>query len=191
MRDEHLGPLAEAAIAGVHDADRMPFQVAWTDAEPATLRREMARHQWSMRTRTKPDDWSVAFAILLGGRPIGVQDVSGSDFAARRTIESGSWLTRSEQGRGYGTEMRAAILLLAFDHLGAEWAESSAAAWNASSLAVSRRLGYRDNGVTRVHPRADEVVDEQRVRLHRDDFARPEWTLRMEGLDAARPELLG
>ena len=191
VSDEDIAPLAEAAIAGVHDADRTPFQVPWTDGPPEVLRRGIARHQWSMRTRTRPDDWTVAFAVLEDGRPVGVQDVSGPDFAARRTVESGSWLTLSAQGRGLGTEMRAAILLWAFDALGAAWAESSAAAWNARSLGVSRRLGYRDNGVTRVHPPGHEPVDDRRVRLHRDELVRPAWTLRTEGLDAALPELLG
>lgn len=191
VRDEDLEGLVDAALAGIHDADRMPFQVPWTDQEPDVLRRELARFQWSLRVRSRPEDWSLPLAILQDGVPIGVQDVSGRDFAARRTVESGSWLTRSAQGRGLGTEMRAAALLLAFDHLGAEWAESSAAAWNERSLGVSRRLGYRPNGVARVHPRGDEVVDELRLRLHRDELVRPEWTLRVEGLDLARPQLLG
>lgn len=191
VRDDDLEGLADAALAGIHDADRMPFQVPWTDQEPDVLRRELARFQWSQRTRSRPGDWRLPLVVLEHDVPVGVQDVEGRDFAARRTIESGSWLTRSAQGRGLGTEMRAAILLLAFDHLDAEWAESSAASWNERSLGVSRRLGYRPNGVSRVHPRGDEVTDEQRVRLHRDDLVRPGWALRVEGLDRALPELLG
>ena len=191
VRDEDLDALVDAALAGVHDPGTMPFGVPWTDQPPDVLRREFVRFQWSLRTRTRPDDWTLPLVVLEDGRPVGVQDVAGRDFTARRTIESGSWLTRSAQGRGLGTEMRAAILLLAFDALGAEWAESSAAAWNARSLGVSRRLGYRLNGVSRVHPDGHDAVEEQRVRLHRDDLVRPGWTLRVEGLERVRPELLG
>lgn len=56
-----------------------------------------------------------------------MQDVSAHEFPLLRTVHSGSWLTQSVQGRGIGREMRAAILLLAFDHLGAAAALSEAA----------------------------------------------------------------
>jgi len=57
-------------------------------------------------------------------------------------VSTGSWLGMRHQGKGFGTEMRAAILMLAFDHLGAKTARSSAFTDNPRSLAVSRRLGY-------------------------------------------------
>ena len=44
--------------------------------------------------------------------------------------------------------MRVAILGLAFDHLGAQAAITSARIENAASLGVSRHIGYRDNGVS-------------------------------------------
>lgn len=56
---------------------------------------------------------------------------------------------------------------------------------NASSLAVSRKLGYVLNGVTRVRTRPGEVVDLQHVRLSRGDFRRPEWSSGMTGVPAA------
>jgi RimJ/RimL family protein N-acetyltransferase len=43
--------------------------------------------------------------------------------------------------------MRAAVLQLAFAGLGAEYAISSAFIDNAASLAVSRKLGYADDGI--------------------------------------------
>jgi RimJ/RimL family protein N-acetyltransferase len=58
-------------------------------------------------------------------------------------------LAQSARGAGIGTLMRTAVLALAFDHLGAQAAVSSAREDNAASLGVSRRLGYRDNGVSR------------------------------------------
>jgi RimJ/RimL family protein N-acetyltransferase len=109
----------------------------------------------------------------------------------RRTVESGSWLTREQQGRGFGTEMRAAMLSFVFDHLDADVAESGAATWNTRSLAVSRKLGYRDNGVASFVGRPGQRVDEVLLRLERDDFVRPAWQLRVEGVDAARRELIG
>jgi RimJ/RimL family protein N-acetyltransferase len=190
VRDEDLGALADAALAGVHDPAVMPFGNAWTDAPDCDLVRGMARWHWGQRSQVSVEDWNLNFAVLRDGVPIGVQDVRAEHFALRRTVSSGSWMTRAQQGQGLGTEMRAAMLLFVFDHLGAEVAESSAAEWNTASLGVSRRLGYRDNGVTRIEARG-QVQVERRVRLVPEDFVRPEWTLTVEGAQEARAELLG
>lgn len=189
VRDVDIPPLAQAALDGVHDTDRSPFGVPWTDADPEELPRNLASFQWSLRGRVAPQNWTIAFAVLAEGRVIGSQDLAARDFANRRTVETGSWLTQREQGRGYGAEMRAALLLFAFDVLGAEWAESSAAAWNQRSLGVSRKLGYELNGVSRAAPRAGEAVDEQRVRLVRDAFRRPEWDIVTRGVGPALAQL--
>ncbi|MGW9114863.1 GNAT family N-acetyltransferase [Microbacterium sp. NPDC055683] len=191
LRDDDLAPLADAAIAGIHDRDRTPFQTPWADAEPATLRREFARFHWGRRARISPGSWGLSFAVRADGVPVGIQDLDADDFAALRTVHTGSWLTRSAQGRGIGTEMRAAVLLFAFDVLGAEWAVSGAASWNAASLGVSRRLGYRENGITRVHPQPGQVDDMIGLRLAAEEFARPDWALQIDGAEAARHSLVG
>jgi len=189
-RDDDLAALAEAAIRGIHDADRLPFAHAWTDAPPETLRREMARYFWRERAAVVPGTWMLNFAVIEDGVPIGVQDLRAVDFTPLRTVSTGSWLTRSRQGDGVGTEMRAAILAFAFDHLGAEVAESAALDWNEGSLGVSRKLGYRDNGVKRVTARPGVVERELLLRLEREDFVRPAWELRVEGVEAARRALV-
>lgn len=191
LRDEDLPGLVDAALSGVHDPARMPFGVPWTDAEPDTLARSLAQYHWNLRAGLTADSWGVSFTVFRGSRPIGVQELHARRFATRKTIESGSWLASADQGQGLGTEMRAALLLFAFDHLHAEWAESSAVAWNEPSLRVSAKLGYDVNGMTRTQTRADEVVDEVRVRVGRKGFARPAWTLITEGAEAATTFLLG
>lgn len=65
-----------------------------------------------------------------------------------------------------GKEMRAAVLSLAFDHLGAEVASSGAWEWNATSLGVSRALGYVDNGWFR-HEHLGRTGVQRRVVLER------------------------
>jgi RimJ/RimL family protein N-acetyltransferase len=190
VRDDDLPGLLDAVAAGIHDPDVMPFGVPWTDAEPEVLRREFARYQWGKRSRVRPGTWDLSFTVLRDGVPIGVQDLSAVDLGVRRTVSSGSWLTKAQQGIGLGKEMRAALLTFAFDHLGVEFAESSAATWNRASLAVSHTLGYQDNGQSLVVKRPGEVQTEQRVRLAREDFKRPDWRLELEGLDLALPELL-
>ncbi|MGI6878162.1 GNAT family N-acetyltransferase [Microbacterium sp. gxy059] len=173
----------------MHDASRTPFGFPWTDAPAEELPRNLAAYQWGLRGRVDPAFWAIVFAVHVDGRVVGSQELSAHDFANRRTVNSGSWLTSSAQGRGLGTEIHAALLLFAFDVLGAEWAESSAAAWNERSLAVSRRRGYRDNGVTRVSPRPGEPVDEQRVRLSKGECRRPSWSIAVRGADRALAQL--
>ncbi|MGN6197057.1 GNAT family N-acetyltransferase [Humibacter sp.] len=191
VRDEDLPGLVENALAGVHDPARMPFGVPWTDAEPEELARSFAQYHWRNRVNTTPNRWGITFTVLRGGEPIGIQELRAHDFDSLRTVESGSWLTRSQQGLGLGTEMRAGLLMFAFDVLDAEWAQSSAASWNRPSLTVSEHLGYVPNGVNRVRTRPTEIADEIRLRLHRDDFIRPPWSVGIEGADAALRQLIG
>lgn len=189
VRDEDLGPLVRAALAGIHDPGVMPFAAPWTDAEPDVLRRGLLQHQWRQRAELAPEDWTLIFTILHDGVPIGVQDVRGHRFPTRRTISTGSWLTRSKQGQGLGREMRVAVLLWAFDHLDAEVAETSAADWNLASQGVSRSLGYRVNGLGRIEARPGEMELDVRFRLEPEWLARPDWTLEVEGAAETRREL--
>lgn len=189
LRDTDLPGLVEAALAGIHEPDRMPFAVPWTEAEPQQLAQSMAQFHWHHRAGVGRDKWGISFAVLRDGVPLGIQDMDASGFADRRTVDTGSWITRSAQGGGLGTEMRHAVLGFAFDHLGAEWAESSAAEWNEPSLGVSRKVGYERNGASRVSPRPGESFDEVRLRLPRARYRRPDWELRVEGADAAKRQL--
>jgi RimJ/RimL family protein N-acetyltransferase len=67
-------------------------------------------------------------------------------------VDTHSWLATDARGRGWGKQMRAAVLVLAFEHLGATAAVTEAWSDNAASLGVSRSLGYVDNGID-LHPR--------------------------------------
>jgi RimJ/RimL family protein N-acetyltransferase len=73
-------------------------------------------------------------------------------FPTTRAVETGSWLVRRAQGRGIGKEMRAAVLHLAFEGLGAVEAYSASFEDNLASQAVSRANGYEPNG-TLIHAR--------------------------------------
>lgn len=191
VRDEDIPGLVDAALAGIHDPAVMPFSSPWTDQEPHVLARELARWVWTSRSGMTPGGWTVLLSVLQDGKPIGVQDVAARQFSTLRTVRTGSWLTQRVQGQGLGTEMRAGVLQFAFDHLAADRALSGAAVWNASSLGVSRALGYVENGVEYVTARPGEADIMQRLVLTRDDFARPDWTLTVHGAEAVRPTLVG
>ncbi|GII00963.1 GNAT family N-acetyltransferase [Planobispora takensis] len=169
---DDLDALADLAADGVHDPQDMPFTFPWTDAEPAERARSTVRfhfRQWSAWT---PEKWSCLFVTVFEGQVAGTQEISGTDFAITREAGTGSWLGRRFHGRGIGTEMRAAVLHLAFDGLGARTATSAAFTDNHASLAVSRKLGYRDDGID-VHSRRGERAETRRLRLSREDWSTP------------------
>lgn len=144
--DDDLYRLLAVTDAGIHDPESMPFSIPWTDVDPPRRHRESLQWWWSQRANWRPNGWSFTGAVFVHGKPVGVQDLSGTDFAARRVVSTGSWLGRAHQGRGLGKEMRSAILHLAFEGLGAMEAHTRAFADNAPSLAVTRAMGYAENG---------------------------------------------
>jgi RimJ/RimL family protein N-acetyltransferase len=178
--DEGLLELVDVAYGGVHPPDEMPFGEPWTDADPAYLGRGILQHFWSERARLAPESWAVHFLVRESGRVVGVQSLKADDFGVTREVSTGSWIGLRHQRRGIGTEMRAAVLLFAFDHLGATFARSSAFTGNVASNTVSRRLGYHRDG-TETLVRRGKRTEDVRLLLPRDDLVRPEWTLEVEG----------
>lgn len=166
---EDLDALADVAAEGVHDPSEMPFGVPWTDAEPAERARGTVQHHWNLWASWKPDDWHCQLVTICDGQVVGTQEVGARDFAVVREVKTGSWLGQRFQRQGIGTEMRAAVLHLVFAELGAQSALSGAFLDNPASLEVSRKLGYRPDGVAR-KSRRGEPVTEQRLRLTRDDW---------------------
>ena len=187
--DDGLRELAALAARGIHPPQQMPFLRPWTDQPVDELVRGTLQHHWSVRAALGPNDWTVTFLVRHDGEVVGTQGLSGKDYAATREVSTGSWLGRTHQGQGIGAEMRSAVLLLAFDHLGAGTARSGAFIDNIASLAVSRKLGYRPDGTHTVASRGQRAV-ETRLLLTPEAFVRPQWTLRVEGLDGCRT-LLG
>ncbi|HEV2593170.1 MAG TPA: GNAT family N-acetyltransferase [Gaiellaceae bacterium] len=158
-----LRELYDVAEAGIHDPDVMVFEVPWTD--DLNVPDFLAYHREQLELTTR-DDLHVNFVAFLDGRPIGVQGINTQ--SAGRVV-TGSWLGAACQRRGYGTEMRSAILSFAFDVLGADVAQSGAFLENASSRNVSRKLGYREIGSHFVSPRG-EPLEHVDLELRREDF---------------------
>jgi RimJ/RimL family protein N-acetyltransferase len=188
--DDLARELAELAIEGIHPPDAMPFSVPWSRQEPEVMRVEFPKHHWGRRATFSEDDWALTMAVLVDGEPVGVQDAFAKQFTVTRQFETGSWLGRRHQGRGIGTEMRSAILHLGFEGLGADRAVTGAWEDNPASQAVTRKLGYADNGW-------DLLAREgSQARMLRFAMTRDEWLPRsrddivIEGLEPCLP-LLG
>ena len=186
ITDDVLADLCGLAERGIHDPDQMPFYFPWTDAPADELARNTAQYHWRCRADFSPAAWDLHLATYVDGTLAGTQGFSTSDYLVTRTGETGSWLGREHQGRGIGTAMRQAMCALLFDHLEAAEVTSGAFLDNPSSLAVSRKVGYRDNGVRRHKRREGELALNQRLVLTPDDFVRGPHDVEVEGLAAFR-----
>lgn len=186
-----LDELAAVAAGGVHDPARMPFSVPWTDATPEDRARGTFQHLLGTIATWQPERWTLSLVVLCEGEVVGRQDLMAADFAVTREVDTGSWLGMSRQGRGIGTEMRAAAVHLAFEGLGARSVTSGAMVDNGPSLGVSRRLGYRPDGLMTVSVRG-QARTVQRLRLDRASWQEHrEIPVRLEGLEPCRSLFLG
>ncbi|MCC5035158.1 GNAT family N-acetyltransferase [Streptomyces sp. WAC 00631] len=185
-----LDALAAVAADGVHDPAEMPFSFPWTDGTPEERGRSTFQHVLRTVAEWSPDKWTLSLAVLCDGRVVGRQDMVTSDFAVTREGETGSWLGMAHQGKGIGTEMRAAVLHLAFERLGARAMTTGAMTDNPRSIAVSRKCGYRPDGETVLAVRG-EARTLRRMRLDRAGWeARRTVPVEVHGLEPCR-ELLG
>ena len=160
---------------------------AWPAPPGAVRPTGTAVLQWYWRGlgQWRTEHWRLPFAVFLDGDPVGFQELEAERFATLATVESSSWLVSEVRGLGVGKEMRAAVLSLAFEHLGAEAAVSGAWESNGASLGVSRSLGYVDNGwFTDDHQ--GQVGRQRRVVLERADWQAGPWPTHVSGLEACR-----
>ncbi len=189
--DDDLGELVEVARVGIHTPETMPFAVPWTDLESPEFERSMLQYHWAARSTFRADRWDLGMAIVFDGRTIGMQGLHAVDFPLLRTVKTGSWLGRAFQGRGIGTEMRAAAIRFAFEHLGAETITSGAFEDNIASQRVSLANGYEPNGVvTTVRRGSPATTRKYRLTRERWEATRLDVPITVEGLEGCLP-LLG
>jgi len=144
--DEMCVELAQAATPTMFPDGENYFELDWLSEPTPVRQRHSLQYWWRNRASFTPEDWRLDMAVIVEDRPVGSQGMFAHQFPLCRSVATGSWLSASNQGRGLGKEMRAAILHLAFEGLGAMEARSSAFEGNDRSIGVSRSLGYEDNG---------------------------------------------
>lgn len=165
-----LGRLAEL---GIHPPDEMPFSVAWTDRiGQASFLDEFTAFHREQLAAWRPHDWNLNLLVWAAGELAGTQTLGAELFAEEREVFTGSWLGAGFQGRGIGTEMRTAVLELAFSGLGATAAVSAWLEGNDTSRRVSEKLGYAPGGERTDHPRGVPVVAHL-ARLERANWHAP------------------
>lgn len=186
LTDDHLSELGALAERGIHEPDRMPFYVPWTDASAGDLARNTAQYQWRTRAEFSPKQWDLNLGVWRDGELLGTQGVGTKDFLTTRTGETGSWLGQAHQGQGIGTAMRQVMCAFLFDHLDFTEITSGAFTDNPASLAVSRKVGYRENGRRRLERRPGELAVNVGLVLTPEDFVRGEHDLVVEGVEPLR-----
>ncbi len=143
--DAELLVLAELS-GDIHDPDFLPFSGTWSLLPDGERERAVLQYHWGRRGDWSADSWRLELVCVVDGEVVGTQGALAEHFPITRTLTTGSWLGRAHQGRGIGSEMRRAVLHLAFAGLGALRAETGAVEGNDASLGVTRKLGYRPNG---------------------------------------------
>jgi RimJ/RimL family protein N-acetyltransferase len=188
--EDELVALAKVAGDGVHDPSWMPL-AGWTDQPSPQLERGVLSWHWGKRAQWTPMNWDYNPVVLVDGVVVGTQSLIAVEFGKLRVVETGSWLGLPFQGQGIGKEMRAAILHLAFDGLGAQRALSGYWHDNDASRRVSESLGYEPNGDQWLLRRNERTL-EVHVKLERDVWqAGRRDDITVEGLTAEALELVG
>lgn len=182
--DDDLAALVDVVQGGVRPPGVVPFLVDWDELPEPKRTHNFLQYHWSLRADMKPESWKLELLVERDGVPVGMQGFHTQDYLVTHTGESGSWLGRDHQGKGTGTLMRQALATLLFDHLDAVEVTSAAFTDNARSLAVSKKVGYRENGVSRVKRGDGSLGREVGLVLTPEDFVRPPHEVTVEGADA-------
>jgi RimJ/RimL family protein N-acetyltransferase len=172
--DLELAPLVEADLAEVVrllPADLELNPAATRFAVDESTHRGVVVHQeyWRSYGTWTTQAWRFHLAVRRDGQLLGLQELEGNEFLRLRTVDTSSWVVEAARGAGIGKAMRRAVLALAFDHLGARAAITSAWPDNHASLGVSRSLGYRPNGESLL-ARGDGVDTLVHLRMTLDDW---------------------
>ncbi|MFX4270986.1 GNAT family N-acetyltransferase [Propionibacteriaceae bacterium Y1685] len=171
-REGDIGELVDLVLDGIHAPEFMPFLFPWTDAPREEIPGNYVQYLARIVAGFSPNSFSLPFVVRRHGEALGIQGLeASSNFAITHTIETGSWLARRFHGQGIGTRMRQAICAFAFDVLGASEVTSGAFLDNGPSQAVSRKVGYRPNGIRRLERRG-QLAQEQLLVLSEPDLVR-------------------
>ncbi|WP_425514224.1 GNAT family N-acetyltransferase [Deinococcus aestuarii] len=171
-REPELGQFAEIAANGVSRPGQRTFLTPWTELLPEQRGLCVIQNHWGSKAEWGIHSRVLNLGVFAEGQPIGMVSLRGKEFSVLREVTTGSWLGLDFQGQGYGTGARIALLHFAFENLGAVAARTEVFQENAASQGVSRKLGYRPDGLSR-DVLDGQVIVSDRLRLTRERWRRP------------------
>ena len=122
--------------------------VAWAQGEPTSIEATAARLARSAAAFDAGKAWT--FSILdaaetrvLGGAGFEPAEPALTDLVGPHAVEAGYWLRAAATGQGFATEATAALIELAFAHIGARRVAICHDPANLPSGGIPRRLGFR------------------------------------------------
>lgn len=141
-----LRPPADDDVDWIHAACQDPDVLRFTTV-PSPYERRHAE-EFVARCRDGLETGGGAqLLVTVDGVPVGAAGI-GIDRADRRAVV-GYWITAATRGQGVATAAARLLCRWAFDELGVAKIELDAAASNAASNAVARRLGFIHEGTRR------------------------------------------
>lgn len=190
VRDSDLPELAAIASGGVRRDDVQAFFVDWDSGNDAQIARSLAQYHWDTRASLTVDSWTIEFTVRVGGEVIGIQGVSAQQYPLTRTVSTGSWLSKDQQGRGFGTRMRSLVVGAFIREFAARRFDTGYIDGNIASRRVSEKIGYSPNGTRTVLSQDGTARTENLMVLFSEDYPHPMDDIRVTGAEAVRA-LLG
>ena len=140
----HAGALVEAAAAGEL------WQRAWYTSVPEPDAGAMAA-EIDRRMGLHASGAMVPWAIVVGGRAVGMTTYMHIDAETPRLEIGSTWMGVAAQGTGANAAAKLLLLSRAFDELGCVAVEFRAHFHNRQSRDAIERLGAKQDGVLRSH----------------------------------------
>ena len=129
---------------------------------------------WIRNAREKMErreQFDMAIVLKETGLPIGscaIEDISWEHMRG----EIGYWLGKKHWGQGYMTEAVRRMAQFAFEELGFERLHAYCFTWNAGSIRVLEKAGFKREGhIRRAVKKGDEFIDVFLYGLLREEFA--------------------
>jgi len=119
----------------------------WAHDEPKPLAQKLAEVRHWRAEFDLDRMWSYAALDAESGELVGGMVIFQRDYGMAG--ETGGWFGQEFNGRGYHTEGSAVLARAAFEILGLPKVQTTCSEQNAASIAVRRKLGFRNDGTLR------------------------------------------
>ncbi len=123
-----------------------PWEATQPEGPPDPVRFAKLIRRYNAEAR---DLRMLPFVIEVGGRLVGQMHIFGIAWGSQRSAGAGYWVAQDAAGRGITPTALAMACDYCFGSVGLHRIEVNIRPENANSLAVVRKLGFRDEGLRR------------------------------------------